>query len=69
MGDERELNEKVIPFPGRARSSLMAEEILKQKLSSGEAEYLGSFQRGGETCDYYRLLLDNEVTYIFNIRD
>ncbi|MGE5575695.1 MAG: hypothetical protein ACM3TT_00680 [Syntrophothermus sp.] len=69
MGEEDRLDKKVIPFPGRNYSWPVPKESLKQKLISGEAEHLGSFERNGETCDYYRLLMDNEITYIFNIRD
>jgi len=49
--------------------TVISDEELSQRLSVGEAEYLGSRKRlDGEICDYYRLLDGEQVSYIYNVR-
>mgnify|MGYP000864362567 FL=1 len=49
--------------------TVISDEELSQRLSVGEAEYLGSRKRlDGEICDYYRLLDGEKVSYIYNVR-
>lgn len=59
---------KVIPFPCKDQPAMLNEETLKSKILTGEAEYLGRFERNGEVCDFYRITEGDQVTIVFDVR-
>lgn len=59
---------KVIPFPGNGQPTALSEELIKKKIITGEAEYLGRFERNGETCDFYRIIDGDQITIVFDVR-
>lgn len=61
---------KVIPFPKRADAKQdITDSLIKKKIISGEAELIGIFQQDGKPCSCYRLEVDNQSYYIFDLSD
>lgn len=59
---------KIIPFPSKEQPAVLNGDILKRKILTGEAEYLGRFERNGEVCDFYRIIEGDQVTIVFDVR-
>lgn len=60
---------KVIPFPTlEQQPAELTEELIKEKIVTGEAEYLGRFERNGDVCDFYRITQGDQVTIVFDVR-
>ncbi|HHY09195.1 MAG TPA: hypothetical protein GX528_01370 [Firmicutes bacterium] len=32
---------------------------------AGEAHYIGSYSKGGQSRDYYRLVIDGTISYVY----
>jgi len=47
----------------------MAHEVLRERMLLGDAQYIGTLERSGEICDYYRVEEDGQVTFVYNVRE
>lgn len=47
----------------------MADEALREKMLLSDAQYIGTLERSGEVCDYYRIEEDGQVTFVYNVRE
>jgi len=61
---------KVIPFPKRPEEKAdISDLLIRKKIISGEAELAGIFQQDGKPCSCYRLNIDDQSYYIFNLSE
>ena len=59
---------KVIPFPRRYTEPVeLTDQIIRDKILAGEAELVGVFQQEGQPCSCYRLNVDEQTYYIFDL--
>lgn len=47
----------------------MAQEELRERMLLSDAQYIGTLERSGEICDYYRVEEDGQVTFVYNVRE
>lgn len=59
---------KVIPFPKPAQEEVeLTDALIREKIIAGEAEWVGVFSQEGKPCNCYRLNLDQQTFYIFDL--
>lgn len=62
---------RIIPFPLREAKNpeeeKLTDALIREKILTGEAELLGVFEEDGYPYSCYRLRLDNQTYYIFDL--
>lgn len=59
---------KVIPFPKSIREPVeLTDALIREKIITGEAEWVGVFNQEGKPCNCYRLNVDEQTYYVFDL--
>lgn len=59
---------KVIPFPKLPQDPVeLTDSLIREKIIAGEAELVGVFNQEGKPCNCYRLNVDEQTYYIFDL--